>query len=116
MSEYEVSDKFASIGLSFQLVDAESAIESLQFWEQYFERTGKRPSKIIYYGEATPNEALGAFKRNAGITDDQHKGVDLKSLFAENVMGTNKEMHLQMQGEIELIARFSEELLGEYYP
>ena len=115
MSEYEVSDRFASIGLSFQLVDLQSAVESYQYWENYFGTSGKKPSKIIYYEEATPNMALEAFKGSAGITDDQHRGMDLKSLFAENVMGNNKEMHLQMQEQIELISRYSQELLDEYY-
>ena len=117
-SKYKIgsdSTPIQSENESFQLVDPETAMDSSEYWEQYFEKSGKRPSKIIYYEEATPNEALEAFKINAGITDDQHKDIDLKSLFAENIMDTNKEMHLQMQEEIEIIARYSEELLWEYY-
>ena len=102
--------------MSFQLADSEKTISSRQYWEQYFQRVGRQPSKIIFYDQATPNGALDAFRQHAGISDSQHKEIDLKNMFAENIFSSNKGLHDAMQREREVFAQYAEELLGEFYP
>jgi len=87
-------------------------ISSQEYWGRYFEQEGSHPSKIIYYSEPTPNEALAAFKEKAGLKE--HAEVDLREMFKENLI-SNTEMHDQMARERELFLEYAEELIEEYY-
>ena len=116
IDNWEIDEKIASTGLSFQLADPEKTVSSRQYWEQYFQRVGKQPSKIIFYDQATPNEAMNAFRQHAGISDSQHKEIDLKNMFSENIFSSNKGVHDAMQREREIFAQYAEELLDEFYP
>ena len=100
------------MGIQFKL--ASQAISSREYWEGYFNDKGYRPSKIIYYKEQSPNEALKTFRKEAGLSDDLHRDVDLRSMFQDNLM-TNTEMHNQMAPERDLFVQYAEELVDEYY-
>jgi hypothetical protein len=115
MSEFEINHMFGGAGLTYKLADEENAITSKEYWEKYFERVGKRPSKIVFYDETDPNEALSAFKKRTGLVKNLHEGIDLKSMFAENVLHNNRQMHEMMAGEISLFVKYADEIIDELY-
>ena len=65
---------------------AEHTISSHDYWEEYFRKIGYKPSKIIYYDQMDPNEALAEFREKARLPNHLHSTVDLKSMFAENML------------------------------
>ena len=104
----------AVAGMQMQFKLAEHTIPSKEYWEQRFRKTGKRPSKVVYYEQSTPNEALAEFRRRAGLRENLHTEVDLAQMFTENII-TQKGAHDRLANERELIAEFSGEILDEIY-
>ncbi|MDP1814549.1 MAG: hypothetical protein Q8K92_08900 [Leadbetterella sp.] len=50
------------------LIRADETITSEEYWENYFKQTGYKPSKIIYYEENTPTQALFNWRIKNNIT------------------------------------------------
>ncbi len=111
--QIRVEGDIRELGLQYRLaVDTAPAQE---YWEAYFTRTGHKPSKVIYYEQATPNNALRVFREKAGLMEDgPHRETNLREMFRENLV-SNKEMHRRMEHERQLFLQFSEELLDEIY-
>ncbi|MFT7184226.1 MAG: hypothetical protein ACI9QC_000563 [Oceanicoccus sp.] len=60
-------------------------ISSQEYWEAYFTKTGYRPSKVIFYDEEDPNEALATFREKTGLHFDLHRDQSLTEMFSENM-------------------------------
>lgn len=102
---------FIDMGLQFTL--AEKTISSQEYWERYFEKH-KRPSKVIYYEQELPAEALRVFRERAGLVENGlHQRINLKELFAHNLGGT---LHGELEHEKALFQQYAEEVLDRLYP
>ncbi|MDP3970432.1 MAG: hypothetical protein Q8P90_01905 [bacterium] len=108
----KIEDTFRKMGLQFKL--AENTISSQQCWEAYFKKTGKRPSKVIYYEQETPNEAFREFRVRAGLNEDGlHQQIDLKKIFARNLQGN---LHGEIEHERDLFEKYATEVLDDLFP
>jgi hypothetical protein len=112
--QYGSEENLVHLNLVYKL--AEKTISSKDYWEAYFARTGRRPSKVIFYEQDSPNEAMRVFRERAGLVEEGlHQQIDLKEMFVENDIG-QEGIHDQLQNERELFLRFAEELLDDLYP
>ncbi len=72
--------------------ETENAIASKEFWEAHFSKNPeKRPSKIVYYEENSPSEALIKWKERAGITkttSDRNIGFPENRVFFQSPQAT----------------------------
>lgn len=112
--EMAVSDNLRHINMEYKL--AENTVSSREYWEGYFARTGKKPSKVLYYEQSNPNAALQAFKDRAGLSkkDKTDHPSDLREMFQDNLV-SNKGMHEQMAEERAQFLEYAEEVLQELY-
>lgn len=104
----------AIVGMQMQYRLADKTVSAKKYWEDYFTKIGKRPSKVIYYEQATPNEALVEFRKRAGLKDSQHSQVDLAKMFEENII-FQRAAHDRLAQERELIVQYVGEILDEWY-
>ncbi len=93
----------------------QESISSQEYWENYFNRTGYRPSKIIYYDEEDPNEALEEFRRKARLPDSLHDGLNLKTMFQTSTMGL-RDMDAKMAARKQEFKNLAEGIINEMYP
>lgn len=107
-----LAERTRSLGIHFKI--AENTVPSRAYWEKHFKTTGKKPSKIVFYEQSIPSQALEAFKDRAGLKE-QKDGADLREMFSENLV-SNRDIHDYMQRERELFAQFAEEVLRDLYP
>ncbi|MFH1426510.1 MAG: hypothetical protein ABIG66_03720 [Candidatus Kerfeldbacteria bacterium] len=111
--DFHFANVMRGLGMTNKL--AEKTVTSREYWESYFDRTGKRPSKIIYYEQQTPNEAFDAFRERAGLIEDGlHREVDLKEMYKENDVG-QEGIHQTLERERELFIQYADEILDELY-
>ena len=90
----KTGSKYATGTDSMQLESkplAQETISSKEYWERHFERTGNRPSKVVFYEEGDPNDALEAFRARNGLYNGLHQNTSLTDLFPENMVN-QKEM------------------------
>ncbi|MDP3794240.1 MAG: hypothetical protein Q8R07_05865, partial [Candidatus Uhrbacteria bacterium] len=115
VESYEIAHALNHNPLRFKL--AEQPISSQEYWQLYFVEHGRQPSKIVWYDSSqTPTEAVQAFFISLKSSHEpDHRELDLKEMFAENLIGSHG-IHERMQRERELIWKFAEEILEEWYP
>ncbi len=106
------TERVRSLGIYLKL--AENTVSSRTYWEKRFQTSGaKRPSKVIFYEQAVPTQALQAFKERAGLKDHRER-IDLREMFSENLV-SNRDIHNQMEREREIFAQYAEEILRDLY-
>ncbi len=114
LDEYGKLDResaLGNLGIRFEL--AKDTISSRDYWEDIFKRTGKKPSKVIFYDQRDPTMALDAFKRVAGI-DRSSSEVDLKKLYEGNLIGQDGIKNV-LSRESELVWQVGQEVIEEMY-
>jgi len=90
---------------------AENTVSSESYWEAYFEeRPDQRPSKIVYYREKDPTEALKNWRKAQGIEVGLHTS---ERTYDEGKV--HRGSHVATQG-IEDIARIAFEIIDKKFP
>ena len=73
--DYRLRSQLQDLGLLFQ--EAQETVSAQDYWESYFtQHPGRRPSKIVYYSEESPTQALRAWKERHGLVKT-HEDVSL---------------------------------------
>ena len=83
--------------------EAKETITSRDFWEDHFKRTGKKPSKIVYYSGGNPTSALHKWRSRKGIMPDVKDAGDLG--FTNNAIDKDSDKALAGKDRFESIAR-----------
>lgn len=110
----DIKDKIMRMGLGHKLASGPT-ISSRDFWEDYFSRTGTRPSKVIYYSEAMPNDALKAFREKHDLSETAHGDIDLKKMFQENIR-TRPEIDQELAAAKKAFGDVGYRIIEEVYP
>ncbi len=114
LDEYAKLDRQTALGnLGIRFALAKETISSRDYWEDMFKRTGKKPSKVIFYDQRDPTMALDAFKRVAGI-DRSSSEIDLKKLYEGNLIGQDGIKNV-LSRESELVWQVGQEVIEEMY-
>lgn len=93
---------------------AEDTVSSQEYWEAYFKAIGYRPSKIIYYDEESPNDALANFREVARLPDDLHSEISLTEIFPENMLGQYR-MRDKLSPQREKFRAIAERIISEWF-
>ena len=73
-------------------IEARDTVSSREFWEAYFAKNpSKRPSKVIYYKEKDPTDALKQWRTRHGIdkkAEDKNLGFSERSIHTSSPQAT----------------------------
>lgn len=91
------------------LVEAKDPITSQEFWESYFSKSGKKPSKIVYYTGGSPTAAFNEWKYEHGLTK---QGTPEHLDFSERRVERNSPTAYSGVGRFRSLAQ---EVIEEYF-
>jgi len=104
----EIEKALRKFGILY--LESQNTITSEEFWENYFnQKPEKRPSKIVYYSEEDPTEALKYWKKRQGLdksTESEDMGFQEQSISRNDPRLTTNMDHFKT---------LAEEVINEFY-
>jgi len=97
--------------ITSEVFQEEEGISAQEYWESQFEITWEKPSKVIFYEESDPNEALKSFRNKYGLYNTLGHNIDLTDMFSENML-TQQEMRKTLDKDAQEYERLAQEIIS----
>lgn len=106
-SKYKLDNNW---NVTTNVFEANEWISSEKYWKSFFTATWKEPSKIIFYEEKEPNEALDSFCTKNELYSLLWYNINLTDMFSENMI-TQQEMRNLLETEVTQYEEISKQIL-----